>query len=383
MQEAAEKMDYELAAQFKFKIQELSKFNIKSEVANINVKNVDVFTIKKSNDIALINYLNIIDGNIVNSHNQIIHLQADETEIEILQTVIPHLQILFESKNKEIILPFALEFNFANYIITIPKAGDKKKLLDFSTKNSLYQLGEALRNKYKKSNDNDDKDELLLNVQADLQLADVPTHIECFDNSNLQGTNAVSAMVCFKNGQPSKKDYRHYNVKTVEGINDFASMKEVVYRRYKRLLDEKTSLPQLVIIDGGKGQLSAAYESIIELGLQGKITLIGLAKNIEELFFVGDTESIKFPYNSKTLLLLRRIRDEVHNLGITHHRNKRSANTFTSQLNNLEGIGKNTIALLLKNFKSVKKIKETSFEELVKIIGKSKAKIIVENKSML
>lgn len=366
-------LEFEKAAILKQKINELQNYSIKSEVVNIKIGDADVFAIKKVEDVAIVNYLIIQDNAIVNSHNQIIHLYGDETEIEILQTVIPFLQQKFSSINKEIILKDALPIEFENYKVTIPKGGDKKKLLDFSTKNCLYQLNELLRNRRKNEKEEYSAEQLLIDLQHDLQLSVTPYHIECFDNSNFQGTNAVSAMVCFKNGIASKKDYRHYNVKTVTGIDDFATMKEVVYRRYKRLLDEKEALPQLIIIDGGKGQLSAANESIMLLGLQGKVTLIGLAKNVEEIFFVDDSESIKLPYNSKTLFLLRNIRDEVHRFGITHHRNLRSKNTFKTTLTDIEGIGKQTITILLKEFKSVNMIKQKSVTELEKIVGKSKA----------
>jgi excinuclease ABC subunit C len=222
----------------------------------------------------------------------------------------------------------------------------------------------------------DERREVLEQLQTDLQLSDLPTHIECFDNSNFQGSYPVSAMVCFRDGVESKKDYRHFNVKTVEGINDFATMKEVVYRRYKRLLEEAQSLPQLVIIDGGKGQLSAALESIEELGLQGRLTLIGLAKNEEEIFYAGDQESLKLPYDSLSLKLIRKIRDEVHRFGISFHRNKRSRGTFKNELENIRGIGKQTAGQLLKTFRSVNNVRKASDEELIKVAGESKTRLI-------
>jgi excinuclease ABC subunit C len=221
-----------------------------------------------------------------------------------------------------------------------------------------------------------DKSKVLLQIKDDLQLSEVPVHIECFDNSNFQGSYPVSAMVCFKNGEPSKKDYRLFNVKTVQGINDFASMKEAVYRRYKRLQMEQGDFPQLVVIDGGKGQLSAAYEAIIELKLEGKMTMVGLAKNEEELFFVGDSEGLKLPYDSESHKLIRRIRDEVHNYGINFHRKKRSIGTFKNELEDIKGIGSNTANQLLKTFRSVNNIRKQSFDDLVKVIGISKAKLV-------
>jgi excinuclease ABC subunit C len=250
-------------------------------------------------------------------------------------------------------------------------------LLDLSEKNVQYFI-DNLKNKERLQLGvkNADKYNTLLEIQKDLQLTSVPVHIECFDNSNFQGSFPVSAMVCFKAGEPSKKDYRHFNVKTVEGINDFASMKEAVYRRYKRLLDENEPFPQLVIIDGGKGQLNAANEALIDLNLQGRMTLIGLAKNEEEIFFIGDKQSLKLPYDSESHKLIRRIRDEVHRFGINFHRKKRSKGTFKNSLEDIKGIGTSTANLLLKTFRSVNKIKEQSEEELAKVVGNSKARLV-------
>ncbi|RYY52059.1 MAG: excinuclease ABC subunit C, partial [Chitinophagaceae bacterium] len=258
----------------------------------------------------------------------------------------------------------------------IPKAGDKKKLLDLSEKNADYFI-EELKNKERlKISRNTDKVKILEELQERMQLPQLPLHIECFDNSNFQGSYPVSAMVCFKNGEPSKKDYRHFNIKTVEGINDFASMKESVGRRYKRVKEENQPFPNLVIIDGGKGQLSAAMEAVDELGLGGAFTMVGLAKNEEELFFPGDQESLKLPYNSEGLKMIRRIRDEVHRFGITFHRQKRSKGTFKNELEDIRGIGKSTADLLLKEFRSVKNIREKTMDELVALIGQSKAMIV-------
>jgi excinuclease ABC subunit C len=268
-------------------------------------------------------------------------------------------------------------------IITVPKGGDRKKLLDLSQKNVSYYIGELQNKDRLQLNIKSDKRKLLQQLQEDLHLQELPVHIECFDNSNFQGSYPVSAMVCFKNGEPSKKDYRHFNVKTVEGINDFASMKEAVFRRYKRLKEEEQPFPQLVIIDGGKGQLSSALEALEVLELTGKTTLVGLAKNEEELFFPGDRESLKLPYHSNSLKLIRRIRDEVHRFGITFHRLKRSKGTFKNELEEINGIGKATADLLLKEFKSVKNIREVIREgkgeiEIGKLIGITKARIVVD-----
>jgi excinuclease ABC subunit C len=262
----------------------------------------------------------------------------------------------------------------------VPKAGPRKKLLELSEKNVTHFLNEYKRKEALHLTDNHKPAAaaVLSELQEELHLKELPVHIECFDNSNFQGSYPVSAMVCFKNGVPSKNDYRHYNIKTVKGINDFESMKEVVYRRYKRLLDEQAPLPQLVIIDGGKGQLSAAAESIRELQLQQQLTLIGLAKNVEEIFFQGDKESLKLPYQSNSLKLIRSIRDEVHRFGITFHRQKRSKGAFQNQLEGIPGIGKATQEALLKQFRSMANMKKASLEELSKVTGLKKAQLLKE-----
>jgi excinuclease ABC subunit C len=314
----------------------------------------------------------------VQTHNTRLETHLEETDEEILAFAVAQLRERFNSDGIEIILPFKITYPEEGMLVTVPKAGDKKKLLDLSEKNVSYFVEDLKKKKtlLLKENTEADNNKVLHQLMSDLQLPALPVHIECFDNSNFQGSYPVSAMVCFKNGVESKKDYRHFNVKTVEGINDFATMKEVVYRRYKRLTDDQQPLPQLVIIDGGKGQLHAAMESIAELGLTGKLTVVGLAKNEEELFFPGDKESVKLPYNSDSLKLIRRIRDEVHRFGINFHRQKRSKGAFTNELENIRGIGKNTTDLLLKEYRSVSNIKKLTEEELAEAIGSSKAKII-------
>jgi excinuclease ABC subunit C len=288
------------------------------------------------------------------------------------------LRSTFISEAKELIVPFELSYPEEGITITTPKAGDKKKLLELSEKNVNYFIEELKRKKMLQLEGKSDKEKekVLLQLQKDLHLPLFPAHIECFDNSNFQGSYPVAAMVYFKNGLPDKSQYRKFNIKTVTGINDFASMKEVVTRRYKRLEKENTPLPQLIIIDGGKGQLNAAVEGINEIGMQGKTTVIGLAKNEEEIFFPGDQQSIKLAYDSESLKLIRRIRDEVHRFGINFHRNQRSRGTFVNELEMIKGIGKNTADTLLKKFKSVKKIKELSNDELAEAVGNSKAAII-------
>jgi excinuclease ABC subunit C len=371
-------MKFEKAELVKKKIDHLENYQAKSIVVSRSIGTVDVFSILKDDDTAFVNYLIVENGAIVQTHTVQFETHLEETETEVLTFAIAQLRDTFNSGAKEIIISFEIEYADAAVIITIPKAGDKKRLLDLSEKNVNYFKEEIKKKKILQieGKTENEKKQMLFQLQEDLQLPDTPMHIECFDNSNFQGSYPVSAMVCFKDGMPSKKDYRHFNVKTVQGINDFATMKEAVYRRYKRLLDEQLPLPQLVIIDGGKGQLNAAMESIEALGLTGSMTLTGLAKNEEELFFPGDSESVKLGYNSESLKLIRRIRDEVHRFGITFHRNKRSKGTFKNELEDIKGIGKSTAESLLKKFRSVKNIKLLSIDLLEKEVGKSKATII-------
>ena len=376
MKVLAGNLAFEKAGQTRKKIEYLENYQAKSVVSSVKESDLDVFSIIKDKDNAFVNFLMVRNGTIVQTQTTKAETHLDETQEEILSFSVARLRTTFNSDAKEIIVPFAIEYPQPAIIVTIPKGGDKKKLLELSEKNAGYFI-EEIRNKERlKLGKNVDHVKVLEHLQNDLQLPDLPVHIECFDNSNFQGSYPVSAMVCFKNGEPSKKDYRHFNVKTVEGINDFATMEEAVYRRYKRLLDEGTALPQLIIIDGGKGQLSAAVEAMKELNAAGKSTLIGLAKNEEEIFFSGDKESLKLPYNSDSLKLIRRIRNEVHRFGINFHRNKRSKGTFKNELEEIQGIGKATADMLLKEFKSVKNIREKKLEELTGIIGKSKAEIV-------
>jgi excinuclease ABC subunit C len=367
---------FEKAEITKKKIEYLENYQARSVVANAKAGDLDVFSLVKEKDIAFVNYLMVRNGTIVQTQTNRVETHLDEPPEEILSFSIAQLRTTFNSDCPEIVIPFLIEYPQNEVTLTIPKGGDKRKLLELSEKNVNYFI-EELKNKERlKLSKNTDKIKILEQLQHDLQLAELPVHIECFDNSNFQGSYPVSAMVCFKNGEPSKKDYRHFNIKTVQGINDFASMKETVYRRYKRVLEEEKPFPQLVIIDGGKGQLSAAIEAIVELKAIGKTTLVGLAKNEEELFFSGDRESLKLSYNTESLRLIRRIRDEVHRFGISFHRNKRSKGTFKNELEDIPGIGKATADILLKEFKSVKNVREAKQEEIEIKIGKSKALII-------
>ncbi len=380
MQELVNKMEFEKAAHYKSKIEHLKNYQARSAVVNTRMGSVDVFSILEDGNMAYVNYLAVNAGTIVQTKTIMLEKQLEETAAEVLAFAAAQIRNSFNSSTKEIIVPFAIDFPEQDIIITIPKSGDKKKLLGLSEKNVNHFREELKKRKMLNLEEKTTTEKLkvLTQLQKDLQLSALPLHIECFDNSNFQGSYPVSAVVCFKNGEPSKAEYRRFKVKTVVGINDFASMTEVVYRRYKRLIDEKQPLPQLIIIDGGKGQLSAAMQSILALNIPGNTTVVGLAKNEEEIFFPGDTQSVKLPWDSESLKLIRRIRDEVHNYGIAYHRNLRSKGTFTNELEQVKGIGKATVNLLLKEFKSVKNIKAKSREEIAAVIGNAKAGILIK-----
>ena len=378
MRELAEKMNFEKAEIIRKKLEHLETYESRSIIVSRHLSNADVFSMLRDGDHAYINFLMVENGTIVQTHTTEVETHLEESDEEVLAFAVAQLRETFNSQAREIILPFPIEYPEEGITLTIPKGGDKKKLLELSEKNVDYFREELRKKKILQLEGKtlDERKKVLYQLMEDLQLSELPIHIECFDNSNFQGSYPVSAMVCFRDGVESKKDYRHYNVKTVQGINDFATMKEVVHRRYRRLLEEQQPLPQLVIIDGGKGQLSAAMESITELGLTGMMTVVGLAKNEEEIFFPGDTESIKLPYNSDSLKLIRRIRDEVHRFGITFHRQKRSKGTFVNELEQIQGIGRRTADMLLKEFRSVNKIKQLKEEEIAAVIGVAKARLV-------
>jgi excinuclease ABC subunit C len=377
MKTYAQAMQFEKAAQVKKKIEFLENYQARSVVANVRTGDVDVFSIKKEKDITYVNYLMIRNGTVIQTQTNRVETHLDETIGEILQFTAGQFRTTFKSDATEIVVPFPIEYPETGIKLTVPSGGDKKKLLELSEKNVLHFIEELHRQERLRLNiRKPDQYKLLQELQKDLQLAELPVHIECFDNSNFQGSYPVSAMVCFVNAEPHKKHYRHFNVKTVEGINDFATMKEVVYRRYKRVREENEDFPQLVIIDGGKGQLSAAIEAFHDLGEEGTTTLIGLAKNEEEIFFAGDKDSLRLDYSSPTLKLIRRIRDEVHRFGITFHRKQRSRGTFKNELEEIPGIGKTTAEILLKEFRSVKNIRGKSVVELGKLIGNSRALLV-------
>ncbi|MBK8140415.1 MAG: excinuclease ABC subunit C [Chitinophagaceae bacterium] len=379
MKAQAAALAYEKAELARKKIDFLENYQSRSVVANAKAGNLDIFSLLKEKDTAFVNYLMVRNGSIIQTQTSRIETHLDESLEEILSFSVAWLRTTFNSDAAEIVVPFNIDYPQNEITVTVPKSGDKKKLLELSEKNVSHFIEELnKKDRLKLDIKKADKFTLLVQLQKDLQLRELPIHIECFDNSNFQGSYPVSAMVCFRNGEPSKKDYRRFNVKTVEGINDFATMKEAVFRRYKRLMEEDQPFPQLVIIDGGKGQLNAAMEAISELNLNGRTTLVGLAKNEEEIFFTGDTASLKLSYNSASLKFIRRIRDEVHRFGITFHRQKRSKGTFKNELENIPGIGKDTADRLLKEFKSVKKIKEITEEKLAEAVGLSKARKIID-----
>jgi excinuclease ABC subunit C len=381
MKEYAGNMQFEKAEIMRKKIEHLQNYKARSTVVNPKIGDMDVCSIsEKEDDNAYVNFLMVRNGSIVDSKTVLLEKKLEETREDMLVFALCHFRELFSSTANEIILPFAIDYPDPEIKITVPKGGDRKKLLDLSEKNVNYFIEEQKRQSaLMLSSGDQDMSDILLRLQDDMNLQELPVHIECFDNSNFHGSYPVSAMVCFIDGRPSKKDYRHYHVKTVEGINDFATMKEVVGRRYKRLVSENHPLPQLVIIDGGKGQLNAALEAVEELGISGRMTLVGLAKNVEEVFFAGDQESLKLPYGSSSLKLIRFIRDEVHRFGISFHRKKRAKGTFKNELESITGIGSNTADTLLKTFRSVKNIMSASEQELSNAVGQGKARLIREH----
>lgn len=376
MHEAAEKLAFESAHRFKEKLDLLEKYQAKSLVISPSVNSLDAFSIVSDEKFAFVNYLRIKNGALILSKTVELKKRLDEEPSELLLTAIIRLRDQFQSDAKEIIANIPFENEIEGFQITQPKIGDKKKLIELSLKNALYYKKE----KALLAGENEDKkNRVLRQLQNDLSLSELPDHIECFDNSNIQGTSPVASMVCFLNGKPANKEYRHYHIKTVEGPNDFASMTEVVGRRYKRLLEEEKPLPKLIVIDGGKGQLSASVEALRALGIYGKIPIIGIAKRLEEIYFPEDSYPIYIDKKSESLRLLQRIRDEAHRFAITFHRDVRSKKAFGTQLTDIEGIGPGTAEKLLSHFKSVRKIKEAEKEALEGLIGKDKTEKLLKH----
>ena len=377
MEGFATNLYFEDAQKIKEKIATLMNYQSKSMIVNSKINNVDVFSIVTDEAYGYVNYLQLSYGSIIRSHTLEIKKKLEETDEQILQISVIELRQRFQSQCKEIYVPFKISVG-ENLKIYVPKLGDKKRILDLSLRNAKYYRMERFK-QTKITDPNRHENRIMSQMKKDLRLSEEPRHIECFDNSNIQGTNPVAACVVFKNGKPSKKDYRKFNIKTVEGPDDFASMEEVVYRRYKRLLDEKQPLPQLIIIDGGKGQLSSSLKSLDKLELRGKIAIIGIAKRLEELFYPEDPIPLYLDKKSETLKIIQQLRNEAHRFGITFHRNKRSKEALNTRLLNIEGIGEKTIIELLKIFKSLKRLQTASFDDLSKAVGPSKAQKIINH----
>jgi len=378
MNEYARLFDFENAKIIKEKLVLLENYQSKSTVVNPNLTNIDVFSYLDDEKYAFINYLKVIDGKIISAKSFEVKKKLDERKEDILSMTIAEIKLneeLSRQTAKEIIIPFPIYFKPEGQKYIIPKQGDKKKLLEFSERNLKYYRMDKLK-QYANLDPKKHTNRILERMKTDLRLTDLPVHIECFDNSNIQGTHAVAACVVFKDAKPNKKEYRKFNIKTVEGPNDFASMEEIIFRRYKRLLDENRTLPQLIIVDGGKGQLSSAVTSLKKLDIYGKVAIIGIAKKLEEIFFPEDSIPIYLDKNSETLKVIQKARDEAHRFGITFHRSKRSTAMTISELSNIKGIGENSVNRLLTKFKSLKKIKEATMEELTEVLGNAKAEIL-------
>jgi len=374
MQDLAANLQFEDAQVLKEKITILENYQSKSTIVNPKISDVEVYAIVSDESYAYVNFLQLSYGAIIRAHTMEIKKKLQESDVELLELAITELRQRFQLLSKEIYVPFQVELGEA-VKITIPKVGDKKQLLDLSLRNAKYYRLEQLK-QVKITDPDRHVKRIMAQMKSDLRLTELPTHIECFDNSNIQGTNPVAACVVFKNGKPSKKDYRHFNIKTVEGPDDFASMTEVVYRRYKRLLDEKQDLPQLIVIDGGKGQLSAALKSLDQLNLRGKIAIVGIAKRLEELFYPNDPIPLYLDKKSETLKIIQQLRNEAHRFGIEHHRNRRSKSALHSELESIPGIGEKTRVQLLKEFKSAQRVSFAKLDELEQIVGVSKAQKI-------
>ncbi|MDH3650801.1 MAG: excinuclease ABC subunit UvrC [Saprospiraceae bacterium] len=379
MRQAAQKLDFERAQHWKAKLVAFEDYQGKSTVANIRIKDVDVFTIDIDDELALVHYMKVVNGAIINTFTAELELKIAEEAEDLLSYAVPRIRDKFNSISKEIIVPMPFTLANGETKIVVPRKGDKKNLLDLSEKNlqffKLQRKREAINQKQRQTH----SERILKTLAADLQMDQLPFHIECFDNSNIQGSHPVASCVVFRNAKPAKKEYRHYNIKSVEGSNDFASMEEVVFRRYRRLLDEEQSLPQLIVIDGGKGQLSAAVKSLKVLGIDHKITMIGIAKKLEEIFFAGDSLPLYINKKSESLKLIQLLRNEAHRFAVSFHRQKRSQNFTSSELLEIRGVGKKIAEKLLTNFKSVKRIREASLRELSEVVGRKNSHLVYDH----
>ncbi|MBT8270580.1 MAG: excinuclease ABC subunit UvrC [Flavobacteriaceae bacterium] len=374
MHDLSENMEFEEAQKIKDKIDILENYQAKSTIVNPKISNVDVFSIISDETSAYVNFLQLSYGSIIRSHTMELKKKLQETDKELLELAIVEIRQRYDSNSNEIYVPFKVD-TIEDVKVTVPQMGDKKRLVELSQRNAKYFRLEQLK-QIRIVDPDRHVARIMAQMKADLRLAEEPRHIECFDNSNIQGTNPVAACVVFKDGKPSKKDYRHFNIKTVEGPDDYSSMEEVVFRRYKRLLNEEQPLPQLIIIDGGKGQLSSALKSLEVLGLRGKIAIVGIAKRLEELYYPDDPIPLYLDKKSETLKIIQQLRNEAHRFGIEHHRNKRSKSALTTELETIPGIGEKTVTELLKHFKSAKRVSFAKIDELEEVIGSSKAQKI-------
>ena len=376
MRDFAANMEFEEAQKIKEKIEVLENYQSKSTIINPKISNVDVFSIVSDDSFGYVNFLQLSYGSIIRSHTLEIKKKLDESDQTLLELAITELRQRFNSNSKEIFVPFKVDIG-EDLKVLVPQLGDKKRILDLSIRNAKYYRMERFK-QVKITDPDRHANRIMAQMKIDLQLGEEPRHIECFDNSNIQGTNPVAACVVFKNGKPSKKEYRNFNIKTVVGPDDFASMEEVVYRRYKRLVEENQPLPQLIIIDGGKGQLSSALKSLDDLNLRNKIAIIGIAKRLEELFYPDDPIPLYLDKKSETLKVIQHLRNEAHRFGIEHHRNRRSKGALNSELETIPGIGEKTILELMTHFKSVKRISQAKKTELEAVVGVSRAKKIID-----
>ena len=372
----SEEMKFEEAQKIKEKLDLLQNYQSRSTVVNPSINNVDVFSIISDESYGYVNFFKISNGAIVQSHTSEIKKKLEETDKELLELSIVEIRQKFNANSPEIYVPFPVDLG-GDLKVTVPKLGDKKRIVELSERNAKYYRQDRFKQIQIIDPDRHVK-RIMAQMQKDLRLSSEPRHIECFDNSNIQGTYPVAACVVFRDGKPSKKEYRNFNIKTVEGPDDFASMEEVVFRRYKRLVEEGESLPQLIVIDGGKGQLSSALKSLDVLGLRGKIAIIGIAKRLEEIYYPEDPIPMYLDKTSETLKIIQFLRNEAHRFGITHHRNRRSKDAIKSELELIPGIGKQTIETLLQYYKSVKRVKTASLDSLVSVIGESRAKKVVD-----
>ncbi|MBI1222666.1 MAG: excinuclease ABC subunit UvrC [Bacteroidetes bacterium] len=375
MQESSDNWRFEQAEYYKKRLEILENYQSKSTIVSQTIHDVDVYTLSLEGKYAFVNFMKVVNGMIIQTQTIEMKKNLEESKEELLALAIAEIRARYHSTSREIIVPFEPDFTEETIRFTIPKIGDKKKLLELSEKNARYYMREKL-DQYERLNPEVKVERLMNQMKSDLRLAELPFHIECFDNSNIQGAFPVSACVVFRNGKPSKKDYRHFNVQTVEGPNDFATMQEVLKRRYGRMIKEGESLPQLIVIDGGKGQLSASVEALKEIGAYGKMAIIGIAKRLEEIYYPEDPFPLLIDKKSETLKVIQQMRDEAHRFGITHHRNRRSKGSIKTELTDIRGIGEETAQVLLKTFKSIKKIKSADEKALAEIVGPAKAKVL-------